>query len=106
MVVRYLPDAPRFTRLSVNDEFCRVLGVQRKDVIDASAVSMIPVNKRPDMLSALTRVIKTKSVGLSTKVVARPGGGLVKIRWMYIPVVDASGSGRVVELIGVGEVID
>ena len=106
LIVRYLPDAPKFTRLAVNDEYCRVFGVDRKNLVDASALSLISKGERRAVAEKLAGAVRTQTPLLSIDTSIAADGRRVRIRWMDIPVLDCSGSGRVVEMIGVGEVIE
>lgn len=104
--MRYLPDAPRFTRLAVNDEYCRVFGVDRIELVDGSALSLIAKEERLAVARKLAETVRTKAPLLSIDTSIGADGRRVKVRWLDIPVVDCAGSGLVVEIIAVGEVID
>jgi PAS domain S-box-containing protein len=106
LVVRYLPDAPKFTRLFVNEEYCRAFGVKSKDVVGASSLSLISKSHRAAVSRKLASVVKSGSIMLSTEIAVRPDGRKVKTRWLDVPVMDRQGSGKVVEIIAVGELIN
>lgn len=104
--MRYLPDIPNFTRLAVNDEYCRVFGVNKQDVIEVSSLSLISHREIGAVRKKLTAAVKTRSPMLSTENAVRRDGSTVRVRWLDIPLMDCSGSGTVVEMIAVGEVIE
>lgn len=106
MVVRYLPDAPAFTRISVNNEYCRVFGVERKSLIDASATSLMTAKEAKAVARKIAAAIEARLPLLSIDTSIDAKGRPIKVRWLDIPVVDCSGAGQVVEMIAVGEVID
>lgn len=106
LVVRYLPDAPRFTRLSVNDEYCRVFGVERRSLIDASATSLMTAKEANAVARKIAAAIEARTPLLSIDTSIAANGRPIKVRWLDIPVMDCSGSGQVVEMIAVGEVLD
>lgn len=105
LVVRYLPDDPVFTVLSVNDDYCRLFGVTLAQVANTSMVDLVAESSRHDVIRKLRRVLKEK-VPLLSRETDLLGARLVEIRWLDIPVMDCGGAGMVVEMIAVGEPLD
>ena len=97
-----MPDDPVFTILAVNDDYCRLFGVTRKQVAGGSVFSLIAESSRADVLRKLRRVMRHR-IPLMGHEVNHVAGGKMRIRWLDIPVIDSSGSGAVVEMIAVGE---
>lgn len=104
--MRYLPDAPRFTRLAANDEYCRVFGVEKTTLIDESATSLMTAKEAKAVIRKIAAAIESRTPLLSIDTSVAADGRLIRVRWLDIPVIDCSGSGQVVEMIAVGEVIE
>jgi PAS domain S-box-containing protein len=100
-----LPDAPAFTRIAVNAEYCRVFGVKKIDVIEASSLSLIAHREIATVRKKLTAAVESRSPMLSTETAVRPDGSRVRVRWLDFPLTDCE-SGAVVEMIAIGEVIE
>lgn len=105
LVVRYLPDDPVFTVLSVNDDYCRLFGVKRRQVAGDSVLELIAERSRDEVMRKLRRVLKHR-IPLLSQEIDHVDGREMRIRWLDIPVMDCGGSDAVVEMIAVGEPID
>lgn len=90
----------------MNDEYCRTFGLERKILIDAGALSRIKHDERMAVARKLTAAIESRTPLLSIDTSVAADGRLIRVRWLDIPVIDCSGSGQVVEMIAVGEVIE
>ena len=100
--MRYLPDDPVFTVLTVNDDYCRLFGVTRQQVAGGSVFAFIAEGSRAGVLRKLRRVMGQR-IPLLGHEIDHVAGSKMRIRWLDIPVLDCAGSGTVVEMIAVGE---
>ncbi len=89
----------------MNDDYCRLFGVTRRQVANGSVFDLIAESSRDDVLRKLRRVLQHR-IPLLSHEIDHVDGKEMRIRWLDIPVLDCGGSGIVVEMIAVGEPLD
>lgn len=69
-------------------------------------MSLMTVPEARRVAAKIKAAIKSRLPLLSIDSSVAADGRMIRVRWLDIPVVDCAGSGQVVEMIAVGEVID
>lgn len=104
ILVSYLPDDPTFTRIWVNEAYCRFFGVCFEDVIGFSCLESTPEDRRSDVRKKIQHCIRTNEVLFSVETNQKSEDRLVLIRWADVPVTDSSG--RIMELLAIGTAME
>jgi|PlaIllAssembly_1097288.scaffolds.fasta_scaffold20831_2 PAS domain S-box-containing protein len=100
ILVSYLPDAPKFTRKWVNEEYCNFFDVCPEDVIGVSCLESTPEDRRSDVRKKIQYCIRTNGVLVSVETNQKADGRFVLIRWADVPVTD--NFGKIMELLAIG----
>jgi PAS domain S-box-containing protein len=101
MLVRYLPDAPKFTTLGANDIFFEFYGFDPDKFAGQSILFNVHQDEHAIVIEKLRKVIHDKTVLVSTEKNIRSDGKIVIVRWADRPILDDHGN--ITEMLAIGE---
>jgi PAS domain S-box-containing protein len=97
LVCRYLPDT---TLTFVNGAYCQSFGESREALLGRRFLDLIPLEKHPEIVGIIRRVVECHSPILHEHEVLRPDGSVGWMEWQDFPIRNAQG--ELEELQGIG----
>jgi PAS domain-containing protein len=91
IMVRYLPDPPRWTNTWVNAAYCRIFRCGFDQAVGRSTLWTTHDSIRGAAHRKLMRVLRLKVPLVGMEKSVRADGTVVHLRWMDLPIVSADG---------------
>lgn len=104
IMVRYLPNPPKWTQIWVNTAYCRFFGCTYEQAVNRSTLATAAPTSLSRVHHKLMRVMRQRIPLMGIEPNCLPDGTVVRVRWIDIPIISCAGTNEVVEMLAIADV--